>query len=182
MTSWLSSALIPTSLMAIGLAFFIRASAKDRTEELELKCSRSASDVDRLTKSHLTDRTYRIAKTEDGTTLFEGQVRPSIFLAIFLSLLAAVGFACVGLIVGTAVPSLADAAIGVTILSPLAGAYYWKKAGKSERVAISVREVGNAEESGNAADADEARSLLTAIGHRDELLVLRQMLKSEGAI
>ncbi|MGD1903323.1 MAG: cofactor assembly of complex C subunit B [Geitlerinemataceae cyanobacterium] len=178
MTSWFSSALIPTSLMAIGLAFFIRASAKERTEELELECHRSASEVDRLAKAHLTGRTYRIAKTEDGTTLFEGQVRPSVFLAIFLSVLAAVGFACVSLIVGTVVPSLADSAIGVTALSPLAGAYYWAKAAKSERVAISVREPEAASESATGAPG----SLLTAIGHRDELLVLRQMLKSEGAI
>lgn len=170
MDSWLSSALIPTSLMAIGLAFFIRASTKDRTEELEMACVRSAAEVDRLAKDHLTGRTYRIAKTEDGTTLFEGQVRPSVFLAVFLSVLAAIGFACVGLIVGTAVPSLADNTIGIVILSPLAGAYYWKKAKKSERVVIAVQETG------------ESKSSVTAIGHRDELNVLRQMLRSQGAL
>jgi hypothetical protein len=170
MDSWLSSALIPTSLMAIGLAFFIRASTKDRTEELEMACVRSAAEVDRLAKDHLMGRTYRIAKTEDGTTLFEGQVRPSVFLAVFLSVLAAIGFACVGLIVGTAVPSLADNTIGIVILSPLAGAYYWKKAKKSERVVIAVQETG------------ESKSSVTAIGHRDELNVLRQMLRSQGAL
>lgn len=156
--------------MAIGLAFFIRASTKDRTEELEMACVRSAAEVDRLAKDHLTGRTYRIAKTEDGTTLFEGQVRPSVFLAVFLSVLAAIGFACVGLIVGTAVPSLADNTIGIVILSPLAGAYYWKKAKKSERVVIAVQETG------------ESKSSVTAIGHRDELNVLRQMLRSQGAL
>jgi hypothetical protein len=170
MDSWLSSALIPTSLMAIGLAFFIRASVKERTEELELACVRSAVEIDRLAKDHLTGRTYRVAKTEDGTTLFEGQVRPSLFLAIFLSLLAAIGFACVGLIVGTAFPSLGDMTIGIVMLSPLAGAYYWKKASKSERVVIAVQATG------------EATSSLTAIGHRDELNVLRQMLRSQGAV
>ncbi|TAF49172.1 MAG: cofactor assembly of complex C subunit B [Oscillatoriales cyanobacterium] len=170
MDSWLSSALIPTSLMAIGLAFFIRASTKERTEELEMACVRSATDVDRLAKDHLTGRTYRIMKSEDGTTLFEGQVRPSVFLAIFLSVLAVIGFACVGLIVGTAIPSLADNTIAIVTLSPLAGAYYWKKANKSERVVIAVQETG------------ESTSSMIAIGHRDELNVLRQMLRSQGAL
>jgi len=170
MDTWLSSALIPTLLMAIGLAFFIRSSVKERTEELELTCVRSAAQINRLATDHLTARTYRIAKTEDGTTLFEGQVRPSLFLAIFLSVLAAIGFACVGLIVGTAIPSLGDTTIGIITLSPLAGAFYWKKASKSERVVIAVQATG------------DTTSALTAIGHRDELNVLRQTLRSQGAL
>lgn len=156
--------------MAIGLAFFIRASVKERTEELELACVRNATEIDRLATEHLIGRTYRIAKTEEGTTLFEGQVRPSVFLAIFLSILAAIGFACVGLIVGTAIPSLGDTTIGIVMLSPLAGVYYWKKASKSERVVIAVQATG------------DTTSALTVIGHRDELNVLRQVLRSQGAL
>jgi len=169
MDSWLSSALIPTLLMAIGLFFFIRAATKDRIEELELRCTKPIAEIDQLTTAHLQARQYAITKAEDSTKRFDGQVRPSWFLAIFLSILAAIGFGCIGLIFATAIPQLANLSIGIVALSPLAGVFYWQKAGKAERVVIAL-------------SPTETGSCLTAIGHRDELNVLRQALRSQNVL
>jgi len=93
-----STALIPTLLLFVGLFFFIKASVKDRTEKITL----AAASDQMLTQleEYFTQRAYRVTArySTNKRVIFEGFVRPSLFLAIFLTLLAAVGILCGSLI------------------------------------------------------------------------------------
>ncbi|OAB61645.1 hypothetical protein AY599_19700 [Leptolyngbya valderiana BDU 20041] len=168
--SMTTSIAIPTLLLAVGLVFFIRAASKDRTQEVCLASDRAPEDLSSSLKQYFTQRAYRATAfdPDNNRVIFEGRVRASWFLAIFLSLLAAVGLLCVALVFSSLVPKLSNFAPLLVIGSPLAGVLYWKSANRSERVTVKVEAARDC----NAAEGSRA----TVIAHRDELIALQQAL------
>ncbi|NMG57725.1 cofactor assembly of complex C subunit B [Geitlerinema sp. P-1104] len=169
----LNSIAVPTLLMAVGLFFFIRASVKDRTEVLSLASDRPPESLSRQLKDYLCERSYRVAgfDPEQNCVTFEGKVRASWFLAIFLSFLAAIGFLCVALVLATLIPRLSQGIIALVFLSPLAGVFYWQRANRREQVLVTVKDEEKTSPMRNAEG-----SLATIVGHRDELAALQRAM------
>ncbi|MBD3882919.1 cofactor assembly of complex C subunit B [Phormidium tenue FACHB-886] len=165
-TPILSSTALLTVLMSVGLVFFIRASTKDRIQVAKLVTPQQGEPLLEQIQQYFTQRSYRIAAVDEAKNqvTFEGFVRPSVFLAIFLSLLAAVGLLCLALVLSFALPSATPVLPALALLSPLAGLFYWKKSGRPEQVLLQV-------ETGEAAP-----SVLTVTAHRDELAELQRSL------
>lgn len=151
--------------MVVGLFFFIRASVKDRTQQVRLKASESGESIDLLIarlREHFEARAYQLVEVNDARKqiAFRGFVRPSWFLASLLTFLAAVGLSCIALVL-TSLFSAADAWFWLLIvLAPMAGIFYWRKAGRWERVLLQVE--------------SETQKLLTVTAHRDELIQLQE--------
>ena len=146
-----ASTLLLTVLMVIGLVFFIRASTKDRIETMQFESTEAVEPLKKAVMQYFQSRAYRqvIASDEPAETIPEdaiaedamigesksstaaegdivsvsGQVSPSVFMAGFLSLLAAVGLACLALILVTLSPGLGAGLFGLVVISPLAGVF-----------------------------------------------------------
>jgi uncharacterized membrane protein len=172
-TTVLSSTFLLTLLLAVGLFFFIRASVKDRTQQLELITREPEESVLSRLQQYFDRRSYQIAAVDAATNqvTFQGFVRPSWGLAIFLTMLAACGILCLSLVLSLLYPPLTSVFLGLVLLAPAAGVFYWKKAGRSEQVSLKVKAVP-ARETGS-------QTLVTVIGHRDELAELQQALQLE---
>lgn len=172
----LNSIAIPTLLMAVGLFFFIRASVKDRTEVLHLRSDRPPESLSSQLKDYLCQRRYQVVGFDplDNRVTFEGNVRASWFLAIFLSLLAAIGFLCIALVLGILIPSLSQGIMALVLLSPLAGVFYWKQANRREQVSLTVE--ADITDKKNSPKPEAEGSIATIIGHRDELAALRRAM------
>ena len=165
-TPILTSTLFLTLLSLIGLVFFIRSSVKERNSFLQ--CPIDSTQSDRLSelKNYFNQRAYQIilVNAKGQEMLLQGRVRPSLFLAIFLILLAALGLLCLILVIGVLFPALTQISLYSLILSPLAGLFYWQKAGRIEQILVVVKPPNSSTE----------KSLLTIRGHRDELKKLQQ--------
>jgi hypothetical protein len=165
--------------MVIGLVFFIRASTKHRIEVAQFTSVQQADALRQAVMSYFYSRAYQppsstpdklpkaAAIITDGTTLV-GLVSPSLFMAIFLSGLAAVGFACLALIVATLFPSWGGWLLGLVAASPLAGVFYWQKSSRPEMVVLRVDSLLGESDLGESDNAQWI-SKLTVQGHRDEL-------------
>ncbi|KGF72339.1 hypothetical protein DO97_09590 [Neosynechococcus sphagnicola sy1] len=165
----LTSTFFLTLLLVIGLVFFIRASVKDRIQAVKLVAEQSESSLLEQLQDYLTQRAYRIAAVDatQNQVTYVGMVRPSWFLAIFLSLLAAVGLLCLTLVLAMLVPDWAAVLLGLPLLSPMAGVFYWRNAGRPEQVCLRVEpRLGTA----------SPHCWITVIAHRDELAALQQAL------
>lgn len=129
------STLLLTLLMIVGLFFFIRASVKDRTQEIKLVSEQVEASLIVQLQQYFQDRSYKVAKVdpEQNSVTFEGIVRPSIFLAIFLTLLAAVGILCLALVFSLLFPSLSSIFPWLVLLSPAAGFFTGKEQGVKNR-------------------------------------------------
>ncbi|GAB4136121.1 MAG: cofactor assembly of complex C subunit B [Cyanobacteria bacterium J069] len=169
----LSSTALLTLLLAVGLFFFIRASTKDRIEVARLVGDRPEADLLEAIQQYFTQRAYRIASVDaqQNQVIYEGLVRASTFLTIFLSLLAAVGILCLSLVLSFLFPAVGSGFLGLLILAPLAGLFYWKKSTRQEQVALQIAELDA------DADMDIRGPLLVVTGHRDELAELQQALR-----
>ncbi|MFB8788205.1 MAG: cofactor assembly of complex C subunit B [Potamolinea sp.] len=166
----LSSTFLLTLLLAVGLFFFIRASVKDRIEQEKLIAQEPEESILARLQQYFEERAYRVAAVDAATNqvTFQGFVRPSWFLAIFLSLLAACGILCLSLVLSFLYPTFTKFFLGLVILAPIAGVFYWKKAGRSEQVSLKVEALPTAKTG--------QQTLLTVTGHRDELAQLKQSL------
>ncbi|KPQ37036.1 MAG: Protein of unknown function (DUF3529) [Phormidesmis priestleyi Ana] len=112
----------------------------------------------------------------NGTTLV-GMVSPSVFLAVFLSVLAAVGFTCLSLVVATLFPSWGGWLLALVAASPLAGVFYWKKSNRPETVIFRVDALDMPSGSDGVQTPPNTQkwcSKLTVKGHRDELADLER--------
>lgn len=157
----LSSTLFIGALMAIGLFFFIRASVKDRTTEMHLLAAAPAEAITAQLQAHFTNRAYRPLEASEPTLAFEGFVRPSPILAIFLSLLAACGAGCLALVLTLAIPATGTWPFGtIALIAPAAGIFYWRNAGRIERLELQVE------------SQSSETSRITISAHRDELIAL----------
>nr|WP_255516195.1 cofactor assembly of complex C subunit B [cf. Phormidesmis sp. LEGE 11477] len=173
-----------TGLMVIGLVFFIRASTKDRIEVAQFGSTQPPEPLQQAVMDYFQGRAYRqieptpaeaskkqpvvAALTDDSAVTVAGLVSPSWFLAVFLSALAAVGFACLALIVVTLFPGWGRVMFVLVAASPLAGVFYWRKSSRPEKVVFRVE----------TAEAEDFASKLTVRGHRDELAELKNALAS----
>jgi hypothetical protein len=171
-TAILPSTLLLTSLLSVGLFFFIRASTKDRTEKAQLVSEQDEASLMPKLQEYFRSRSYRVAAVdrEQNQVIFEGFVKPSWFLAIFLTLLAAIGLVCLSLVVWLLVPKFGALSLGIVLLSPLSGLFYWKKAGKLEKVSLKLE--------ANPTQQHPS-SKITVIAHRDELMELQKALRLE---
>ncbi|NMG07935.1 cofactor assembly of complex C subunit B [Brasilonema sp. UFV-L1] len=169
-TATVPSTLLLTFLLSVGLFFFIRASTKDRTETTQLVSEQDEATLMSQLKEYFQTRFYRVAAVDpkQNQVTFEGIVRPSWFLAVFLTLLAAVGLLCLSLVLSILFPNLSTVFLGMVLFSPVSGIFYWKKAGKLEKVSLKVE----------AAQSDQhSSSQITVTAHRDELIELRKALR-----
>jgi Cofactor assembly of complex C subunit B len=165
----LTSTFILTILLAIGLFFFIRASTKDRIEQMVLETSDTEAVLLPRIDAYFTDRSYRIAGVDRDTEIvtFEGLVRPSVFLAVLLTGLAAVGAMCLALVLSMLLPDIGNLFLLLLLVAPLAGWFYWEGSTRTEQVRLKV-EVPEDLPSG---------TLVKVSGHRDELAIFQSTLE-----
>ena len=167
-TPIISSTFFLTLLLMLGLFFFIRASVKDRTKKIKLISPDSQEILLTRLQEYFESRSYQIVKLDrdNKQITFEGFVRPSWFLAIFLSLLAGVGFVCLGLVLSFLYPQSGNTFLLLTAIAPVTGYFYWQQAGRTEKVDLKVEPAG--------IDEQTAQTLMTIAAHRDELIQLQQ--------
>ncbi|MCX5940737.1 MAG: cofactor assembly of complex C subunit B [Cyanobium sp. LacPavin_0818_WC50_MAG_67_9] len=96
----LGSTLLLTLLLAIGLVFFLRAASKDRTTVVDVRSSRPPLEVLSQLSDWLQQRGWQTESSdpERRHLCFRAEVAASPWLAVLLSVLGAVGAACLGLI------------------------------------------------------------------------------------
>ncbi|MEM8829886.1 MAG: cofactor assembly of complex C subunit B [Cyanobacteria bacterium P01_G01_bin.19] len=162
----ISSTFFLTLLMMIGLFFFIRASVKDRTKQIQLVPSETEDILLKKLQDYFESRAYKMTQVdpEKKQITFKGFVQPSVFLAILLSLLAVVGFSCLALVLFLLFPNANSFVWLIVVLSPLAGIFYWQKAGRWEEIILGV--VSN----------PNSKNLVSVTAHRDELIQLEENL------
>ncbi|MBV5259938.1 cofactor assembly of complex C subunit B [Synechococcus moorigangaii CMS01] len=168
--SVITSTLLLTLLLMVGLFFFIRASIKDRTEQLELLATEPEESIFERLQSYFEQRAYRLIDVDgvNNIVTYEGFVPPSGFIAVFLSLLAALGLVCIALVLALLFPDIGFGFLTLCTLAPLAGFFYWRKAGKIEKVMLQITP--------QIPITDCPRQLITITAHRDELIQLRQVV------
>ncbi|MEA5575488.1 cofactor assembly of complex C subunit B [Anabaena sp. UHCC 0451] len=169
-TAIVPSTFLLTLLLSVGLFFFIRASTKDRIEKAKLVSEQDEASLMTQLKDYFRSRSYRVTSVdqEQNQVIFEGFVRPSWFLAIFLTVLAAVGFACLSLVLSQLISSQSPFLLALVLLSPLSGIFYWQKAGRIEKVSLKMEAIQNEQ---------HFSSIITVIAHRDELAELQRALQ-----
>ncbi|MBE9191148.1 cofactor assembly of complex C subunit B [Gloeocapsopsis crepidinum LEGE 06123] len=172
----LASTLVLTLLLAVGLFFFIRASVKDRTQEVTLVFEQEETSMFDQLQQYFAHRSYRVATIDSAQNqvTYEGFVKPSIFLAIFLTLLAAIGILCLALVWSLLFPGLSSLFLVLVLLSPVAGIFYWKKAGRPERVLLKLPNQSNEL-------PHELQNQITVVAHRDELIELQRSLRLKSS-
>ncbi|MGK7924600.1 MAG: cofactor assembly of complex C subunit B [Spirulina sp.] len=161
-TSVLSSTFLLTLLLMVGLFFFIRASIKERIEEIQIITEETQESVFEKLQTYFDRRAYQVIESDSDRLTFEGFVRPSWFLAIFLSILAAIGLLCLALVLTYLIPALGNISIALVIVAPLAGYFYWKGAGRVEKVSIKIE------------TEETHKNRVLVQGHRDELIQLKR--------
>ncbi|KAG6523911.1 protein COFACTOR ASSEMBLY OF COMPLEX C SUBUNIT B CCB1, chloroplastic-like [Zingiber officinale] len=83
------------------------------------------------------------AVSDRGETItFEGMMAPSRGQAALLTCCTCISLASVGLVLSIAIPEGGNNWFWVTVLSPLAGLYYWKRASRKEEIKVKMI-VGN---------------------------------------
>jgi hypothetical protein len=167
-TTVLTSTFVLTILLAIGLFFFIRASTKPRIEQMVLETNDSEEILIPRLQAYFSDRAYKIAAVDRDTDIitFEGVVSPSIFLAVLLTSLAAIGAMCLALVLSMQFPDIGNIFLVLLIAAPLAGAFYWQGSARTEQVRLKV-----------AAASDSSATRIKISGHRDELATFQSTLQ-----
>ena len=161
-----------TFLLAIGLMFFIKASVKDRIEKISFAINEPEEAFLVKLDQYLVDRAYKLVDISDNTGVtYQGLVAPSWFMAIFLTSLAAGGFLCLGLVLNYIF--ISNLYLGLAVLAPLAGLFYWKKSERLEQIVFVATEK-SPEERVNG-------SMFSLTGHRDELKILERSLGIQPA-
>jgi len=164
------STLLLTVLLMVGLFFFVKASVKDRTQQVSLIAESSEDALLSQLDQYFTERAYQVVALDLEGVTFSGLVRPSVFLAIFLTLLVAAGMLCLGLVLSLLVPRISAGFLSLVLLAPLAGFFYWQRAKRQEQVLVKVEPLP-----GKSHSPDQSR--LTVTAHRDELAALQHSLK-----
>ena len=162
----ISSTFFLTLLMTIGLFFFIRASVKDRTKQIQIIPSESEDVLLKKLQEYFEARAYQLAAVdaENKQITFRGFVQPSLFLALFLTMLAGIGLSCLALVLFLLFPDFEAIFWLLVLLAPLAGVFYWYKAGRWEKIILQVISQAN------------SRNLIGVTAHRDELIQLQENL------
>ena len=108
MPAGFQSTLLLTVLLAIGLVFFLRAASKDRTTVVDVMSPQPPLTVLDGLSAWLEARGWSRdgGDAERQVLRFKGKVASSQPLAVLLSLLAAIGSACFGLVLRQLSPQL----------------------------------------------------------------------------
>ncbi|MBD2495772.1 cofactor assembly of complex C subunit B [Nostoc sp. FACHB-280] len=169
-TAILPSTFLLTLLLLVGLFFFIRAATKDRTETAQLISEQEEAVLMPQLQDYFRSRSYRVAAVDrdQNQVTFEGFVQPSLFLAIFLTLLATVGLICLSFVLSLLLPNISSFFLGIILLAPLSGVFYWKKAGRTEKVLLHLQKANQ--------DEPNSPGKITVTAHRDELIELQKAL------
>ncbi len=163
MSKVLSSTLLLTLLLAIGLIFFLRAASKDRTTVVEVKSSKPPLEVLNGITTWLEERGW----IRDGGNLdrqvlrFRGSVTSSQSLAILLSVFGTVGAACLGLVFIQLYTFTGWWPLCISALGPLAGLVYMRRAARVEWVELRL-----------ISPPEALGSSLLLKAHRDELIAM----------
>lgn len=167
----LSSTLLLTLLLAVGLFFFIRASVKDRTQQVRLIAEQPEESLLGQLQQYFAKRAYQVTAVDatQNQVTFQGFVRPSLFLAVFLTLLAGCGILCLVLVLSQLFPQIGRLFLALILLAPVSGLFYWQKAGRPEQVSLRVETL--------ASEGVARQSIITVTAHRDELAELQQALQ-----
>jgi hypothetical protein len=173
------STLALTTLLAIGLFFFLRASGKDRVETRVYLSSRSLEEMGSALREHLERRGYRLQSADaEGIATFAGQGQASVGLALFLTGLAGTGLACLALVLQTLEPGWGAWPWMVVLASPWAGWYYRQRNQRPEQIRLKLQEADEdsvplpfcgQHGSPTAPTRTAPGSHLWVEGHRDEL-------------
>jgi hypothetical protein len=163
----LTSTLLLTVVLMIGLVSFLRSSVKTRTTEMLFKSINFNEDkLLSKVRDHLKQRGYQVIKLEsdrEAVTL-AGRVRPSIFLAIVLVIVAALGMGCLGLVLSILVPFFNDNWLAIAEIAMFtaigSGLFYWNGAERTEEISLQLR----------------PNSQLWVRGHKDELTEMQRSL------
>ncbi|KAE8697438.1 hypothetical protein F3Y22_tig00110621pilonHSYRG00272 [Hibiscus syriacus] len=79
------------------------------------------------------------AVTDRGETItFEGMMVPSRGQAALLTFCTCISLASVALVLTITFPDVGNNWFWITVLSPLAGAYYWKRASRKEQIKVKM--------------------------------------------
>ena len=196
----LSSTFFLTLLMMIGLVFFIRASTKERIEVIQFTIAQPLDEALEYLQTYFLQRSYQSVPAELGDSsdgpkqdttqaitkqVFEGMVRPSVFLAVLLFVLASIGFLCLALVLSILLPQLGGFIWALVLLAPMASFFYWKKSSRVEQVSFKVEPL-SVDDSGQDNIAKETTEFgptetkVTVMGHRDELASLQQALVQQS--
>lgn len=156
----------------VGLVFFIRASTKDRIETLTLVRPVAPLTLLQTLTTHFEKRAYIItaAEAETQRVVLRGRVRPSLFLAGFLTLLAAIGGLCFALVLTNLWPAYGTEFLVLIGVAPAAGWFYWRGADRDEDIILQVRPESSSE------TPISPSATVTVTAHRDELIALEQNL------
>ena len=162
----LSSTFLLTLLLMVGLFFFIKASVKDRIQQIQIVSEEPKEVLLSTLQQYFSQRAYQVdsTKVQDDLIIFQGFVRPSLFLAIFLTVLAACGLLCFAVVLSFLFPSYGSLSFLLILLAPISGLFYWRKAGRIEEVTLKMKKN----------DSDIQQTLILVEGHRDELAQLQQ--------
>jgi hypothetical protein len=173
-TAVLPSTFVLTLLLTVGLFFFIRASTKDRTQTTQLISEQEEAVFMPQLQEYFRSRSYRVAEVdhEKNQVTFEGFVKPSIFLAVFLTLLASAGLFCLSLVFALLFPRFGNIFFVLVLFAPLSGLFYWRKAGRLEKVLLKLEPQANQQ---------QTFSKITVVAHRDELIELQRVLPLKAA-
>jgi uncharacterized membrane protein len=130
-TAVLSSTFLLTLLLAVGLLFFIRASVKDRIQQVQLIAEEPEESLLSRLQQYFDQRAYRVAAVDAATNqvIFQGFVRPSWFLAIFLTVLAACGILCLSLVLSMLYPTVRQLFSGASSTSTKRWSFLLEKSG-----------------------------------------------------
>jgi hypothetical protein len=160
------STLFLTILLFFGLVSFLRGSIRDRTTDAIFAVDQLTDD--RLlmqVRDHFRQRAYQVVELDPEREIatLVGQVQPSLFLAIFLSGLAAVGLICLGLVLGILIPDLENLWLWLLVASPIAGVFYWQGTPRERQVSLQLL----------------PESKLKVRAHKDEIAELERSLHLE---
>jgi hypothetical protein len=87
-------------------------------------------------------------------------------MAIFLTLLAILGLFCLILVLSFIYPSLSLGFFGLVLIAPIAGLFYWNKAGRVEKICLKIAP--------SPMNKPETSRLISVTAHRDELNELKR--------
>ena len=157
------STLLLTVLLAVGLVFFLRAASKDRTTVVDVTSPQPPLTVLEGLSAWLEERGWSRegGDAQRQVLRFRGRVASSRPLAVLLSVLAATGAGCFGLVLRQLAPQLHWWPVLLMGLGPVAGLIYSRRAARIED--LELRLLNNPPKGGSA---------LRVRAHRDELIAM----------
>jgi len=154
-----------------GIVSFVKGSTKARIEQRNYTVASDPSSIASESAKHFLGRAYRINRDADprpGVVTFEGDVAPSVFLAVLLVCSLAAGFSGLVVILNTVLPESYHSSLWWNLLwlSFPVGPWYWSGASRVEQVKMMIEQDNQ----------DPTANTVYIKGHRDELAEFEKAL------